>query len=370
MPGGRPGDAGRGIEELLHRALSGEAEAVGVSPDALQLIRGRIERRRTRWWVARPGALRVIGAVAAAAAVVAAVVLGIGGLLPDQRQGPRPGPVGAGRSAAAPVPTANLPVYYLGTGAQGQRLYREYHQVPVGGPSIAARIEAAVGAMLGLAPSDPDYRSPWPAGARVGAVSIDGSTATVDLSGAGNGPAAGDAGPDAARTALEQLVWTVTAASVPPAATGAPGSAAATPSGPTATPPGGLTGVVLRLDGHAATTFWGTPLSGQPLHRRPAVDVQAPVWVIDPQQGMAQRRDFVINLAGIVPEATMRLRIRTAAGALVSDQSVHLSAGAPAVGTAAVRVSLDPGSYTVEGYVVSARDGSEQWPDEHSFTVG
>jgi hypothetical protein len=40
------------------------------------------------------------------------------------------------------------------------------------------------------------------------------------------------------------------------------------------------------------------------------------------------------------------------------------------MGTAVVRVSLGAGSYTVEGYVVSARDGSEQSLDDHQFTVG
>src|SRR5262249_28156383 len=161
------------------------------------------------------------------------------------------------------------PVYYLGSGSSGQRLYREYHQLPVGGTSTAQRIEAAVGAMLGMPASDPDYRSPWPAGAQVGGGQVAGGTATVDLSGA----AGGDTDPDTARTALEQLVWTVTAASVPPspASSGSPSASQMSPASPASSVPGagtggathgplGLSGVVLRLDGQPATQLWGVPV--------------------------------------------------------------------------------------------------------------
>jgi hypothetical protein len=361
---GRPprqgGTPDRGIEELLRGALSEEADTVGVSPNALQCIRGRVDRRRARWWLPEPGPLRAVGMAVATAAVVAAVVAGLGGTVARHRAGDLPSTAGRPLPGNRPVPTANLPVYYLGPAAGGQRLYREYHLLPVGGTTAARRIEAAVGAMLGMQPSDPNYRSPWPADARVAGVSVDGPTATVDLTGAGAGPA----DPQTARMALEQLVWTATAASVPPgsATPGAAGTASGAPTG--------LTSVVLRLDGRVATSLWGTPVPDQPLHRRPAVDVQAPVWIIDPQAGTVQDPAFTVNLAGIAPEAAVRLRIRDATGAEVSDEPVHLSKGAPQIGAASVRVTLVTGAYTVEAYLVSARDGSEQGLDSHRFTVG
>lgn len=350
--GRRPASAGdAGIGELLRRSLSHEAGTVEVAPDALGRIRERIERRRAPWWLPAPG-LRVAAVAAVAVATVAAVVVGLDAGLPHPGTTGLSGTgrvTGGGSPAGRPVATANLPVYYLGPASEGGRLYREYHQIPVSGASVTARVEAAVGAMLGLPPSDPDYRSPWPDGARVAGVSVDGPTVTVDLTGA----ATGDIDPGTARMALEQLVWTATAASVPP------GRSA------------GLTGVRLRVDGRAVTELWGVPVPGQPLHRRAAVDVLAPIWVIDPQQGATEGHDFTVNLAGIVPEATMRLRIRTAGGAVVSDQSVHLSTGAPQVGAASVKITgLPAGSYTVEGYLVSERDGSERWADDHRFTVG
>ncbi|GAA5198869.1 hypothetical protein GCM10023322_73190 [Rugosimonospora acidiphila] len=337
-----------GTEELLRRALAGEAETVGVSPDALGRIRGSVRRRRARRWVWRPGPLRVGAVAATAAAVVAAILAGLGGALPRPGGTRPPNPAGAAHPGR-PVPTANLPVYYLGPSGVGGRLYREYHQIPVAGPSAARRIEAALGAMFGLPAADPDYRSPWPGGARVGAVTVDGATASVDLTGAGTG----DADPATARMAVQQLVWTATATSV------LPGQAT------------GLSGVRLLLDGRPATSLWGTPLPAQPLRRGPAAEVLAPVWVIDPQQGTVQGHSFTVNLAGIVPGATMRLRVLGAAGAVIIDRTVRLSAAAPQVGTASVAIDdLPSGGYTVEGYVAPARGGGEQWPDDHRFTVG
>ncbi|ADG87875.1 hypothetical protein [Thermobispora bispora] len=58
------------LGELLRRALHAEADSVEPSPDGLEIIRTRIERRRLRnlwWW--RAGA-SVVGVVLAAAAVV------------------------------------------------------------------------------------------------------------------------------------------------------------------------------------------------------------------------------------------------------------------------------------------------------------
>ncbi len=79
---------------------------------------------------------------------------------------------------------------------------------------------------------------------------------------------------------------------------------------------------------------------------------------------------FTVSLAGIVFEATMRLRVLDGSGTVVVDQAVHLGAGAPAQGTGQVTLSLASGRYTIEGYLISERDGTEQVIDDHQFTVG
>jgi hypothetical protein len=95
----------------------------------------------------------------------------------------------------------------------------------------------------------------------------------------------------------------------------------------------------------------------------------APVWLIDPQQGATVGRTFTVFVAGIVPEAAARLRIRSSSGAAVVDQPVRLDKGAPAQGTAKVPVTLAPGRYTIEAFYLSSADGSEQFLDDHEFNV-
>jgi hypothetical protein len=332
----------RMIEDALRRALTAEADEVRLAPDALGAIRGRIDRRRARWWLpSRPAGL-VLAAACAAILLAGGVAVEVVG---------RPtGGSGLGAAASATGTAArgaNLPVYYLGPARQNDRLYREYHVFPGVNPSPQQAVYETVSAMLGRPADDPDYHSPWPAGATVIAVGVNAATVTVDLAGA-----AGDAGFDAtvdastATMAVQQLVWTVTA-SVP-----------------------GATGVRLLLDGAPATTLWGRAPASGVLQRGAAADVLAPIWIIDPQQGTVQGHRFPVRLAGIVFEATMRLRVRDGSGAVVHDDAVHLSGGAPAQGTATVELDLPSGRYTVEGYVISERDGTEQVYDDHQFTVG
>lgn len=118
-----------------------------------------------------------------------------------------------------------------------------------------------------------------------------------------------------------------------------------------------------------AATLWNLLPAGGVLQRGAAVDVLAPVWVIDPPEGAVVGRAFTVYVAGIVFEASARVTIRSSAGATVFDQRVQLSAGAPAQGTASVSVTLPAGQYVVSGYFLWARDGSVQGLDNHRFGV-
>jgi hypothetical protein len=188
--------------------------------------------------------------------------------------------------------------------------------------------------------ADPDYATYWPAGASVRDTRLDGRTVTVDLAGV---PAAAPTDAATAERSVDQFIYTATAASDSDL-------------------------VRLLVDGQPVSRLWGVDTAA-PLARRPAVDVQAPLWLIEPAQGAILNRTFTAHLAGIVFEATCRLRVRTAAGAVVADQTVTLSAGAPQVGEARVDLSLPPGRYTVEAYAISPADGSERFPDNHEVTV-
>lgn len=354
------------IEVTLRRAFDEAAGRVDVAPDALGSIRTRIAARRGWWWrqnrsgrPARPHRPRggfMLGMGSAVAVSVVALAVGIGSC---NKTPTRPAPVGGpqvpasqpgqstgGASPSAtvtPPGSANVPVYYLGATKAGPRLFREYHVLPAGDGSTAAQLTAAITAMLdGRTAYDRDYSSQWPAGASVRGVSVSGGVATVDLGGA----TVNGYDPTGNRAALQQLIWTATAYR-------------------------GGTGVKLLFDGQPRATLWKSklPVAGV-LRRAPAVDTLAPVWVIDPQQGATAHSPVTVNLAGIVFEGTVSLRVtRASGGAPVVQRPVQLSVGAPTQGTATLTLTLAPGTYVIEAAELSAKDGSVVASDDHTFTV-
>jgi hypothetical protein len=283
------------------------------------------------------------GSGVAAAAVVVAFVAGVGSCAPATTRIPG-SPVGSTAVATrAPSPaagiTANVPIYYVGDTRNGLRLYREYHRVPAGDGSTAAKVKAALTQMFGRgAPYDVDYTSSWPAGTSVRSVKTSGGIATVDLHGV-----SASLPKSSGKAALQQLIWTATAYS-------------------------GGTGVILRFDGAPRSTLWGSAVSGT-LHRAAASATLAPVWVIDPQAQATTGTAVTVHLAGIVFEGTIQMRIRDTHGAVVVQKTVQLSVGAPAQGTATVHVTLKAGKYTIEAYEVSLKDSSIVALDGHPFTV-
>ncbi len=359
-----PGRSGLAdVEAALRDAFERRASTVDIAPDALGDIRRRIAARR-RWW--RLSALRTRGVAmvsmsTAVVASVAAIAVGIGSCSPATPTRPRPniagGPTATATTPTTPAPTtkpattqpsntaqpstATVPVYYLGA---NDKLYREYHPATVGNGATAAKVRAAVALMLdGRTAFDPDYSSQWPASASVRTVSVSGGVATVDLHGAtvnGYDPAGN-------RAAIQQLIWTATAFS-------------------------GGTGVRLLFDGVARSTLWAShqPIAGI-LHRAAAVDVLAPVWVIDPQQGAVSGRSVTVHLAGIVFEGAIQVRVRTTAGTQVVRQPVQLTVGAPAQGTATATLHLSPGRYTIEAFYLPMNTSCDcpAGTDQHTFTV-
>jgi Sporulation and spore germination/Immunoglobulin-like domain of bacterial spore germination len=247
---------------------------------------------------------------------------------------------------------ATVPVYYLGEERlwreeDGQpvdriKLYREFHQVPAGDSSPRAKTAAAITAMLTDGSAfDPDYSSGWPAAASLRDVSIDGDTVTVDLSGA----AANSVGAEAAEQAVQQLIWTATAASDKP-------------------------GVRLLLDGEPATELWGHVAVGGVLKRAAALGTIAQLWLIDPQHSSTVAPTFTVHVSGSVFESTVQLRVRQG-NQTVSEEFVTLAGGSEdQFGEAKTTMTLAPGSYVVEAYAESAVDGRVSFLDNHTIIVG
>jgi hypothetical protein len=338
-------------EDRLRDAFSARAQEVEVSPDALPRIRERIKRRRRKRWLPAVGA--------AVAVATAAAVVGVLTYHPPANQTPTPAgtatstvpnppsqPAVPPPSASATVepPTGTLvaavPVYYAGPSG---RLFREYHQLKVTPDTVAGRVTAAVREMLRTkSPDDPDYRTLW-AGAAVTSVTLNEATATVDIDRAGTRPAN-------PTLAVQQLVFTVAAA------------AADTPATP-------VTGVRVTVGGAPIGQLWAAVDTSGVLRQGNALDVLAPLWLIEPHEGATVAQTFSVHIAGAVFEATCRLRVRGANGTIVKDQQVMLSIGAPQRGEATLKLTLAPGRYTVETYFLSAKDGSEQGLDGHRVTV-
>jgi immunoglobulin-like protein involved in spore germination/sporulation and spore germination protein len=347
------------LEQALRAAFEAEAERVQVAPDALVSIRSRISARSARWrWRFN---LSLASAATAVAATVVAVTVGVVSCQPPGRQpippggptttGVRPSTVGTAASASPtgqPV-TASAPVYLTGDVEGTPLLYREFHTLPVGDGSIAARIRAALGDTLAGRALDPDYGTLWTPGATVGSVQLVGQVAVVNL--VDTDPPSGTGSPGAlpaaaAQAMVQQVVYTATAVAADRGVQ--------------------LTGVRLRFAGVTRSVYRGADVSGT-LTRSPVV---APIWLISPQQGQHVTRTFTVSLAGVVYEATMRLRVRDTHGTVVTDQQVILSVSGPNQGTASVSVTLPPGAYTLEAYTNSAKDGHEIDRDDHEIVVG
>lgn len=289
--------------------------------------------------------LRPIVTVALLAALTAC---SSGGGTPPAPTGSAGASAGASASAATPskptlsegpVAAGSLAVYYVVNQRERLRLIREFHRLPLGDGSPAARTRAAVTEMLGRSAFDPDYKTLWPAGATVRAVSISGDVVTVDVGGA----TTNSGGAEASEQAVAQLVWTATAASGKPA-------------------------VRILLDGVAGADLWGHVSLRESLRRGPAVDTIASVWLIDPQHGDTVGRELTLHFAGIVFEATMNYEIRRG-GTIVKEGFVTLTSGGPAQGEAKLKVTLDPGEYVIEAFDISAEDSSRLHIDNHTVTV-
>jgi hypothetical protein len=285
-------------EDVVRQALQAEASRVEVSPGALETIRGRIGRRQRRL------TLSLAGFATALTATAAAVVLGLGSCVPPAP--PSRPPIGAPTTTQSlePIAADRVPVYFVGP---QERLYREYHVVSA--TDLAALMRQALTVMLAGQNRDPDYHSAWAPGVQLANVRIDGTVADVELTNA--------AAPD--RTLADQeLVWTVTGVAADMGVQ--------------------LTGV--RING------------GAPLTRGPATTLLAPVWLIQPEEGDEVGTSFDVHVSGRTGLSVM-LAVRDPAGAVVQTHPVPLTSGAFAFSDGFLRLTLDPGRYTLEVYYLT-----------------
>ena len=352
------------IRRLLDDAVS------DVEPrDALGAIHTRTEvssMQRTRSWFL--GAAAAVAAVAAT--VVAVTVLSgdgtTGGRDPgfaapstssSPEPGPTPGPSPDETTSASPddgaspsengtvaPETRTVPVYYVGDTSRGPRLYREFHRVESSG---ADAVTLAVHQAVSVAPDDPDYRTPWPAGTTAQVVESPGTpdVITVDITSAGS-PRTRPAGmsEEEARMAVEQVIYTA--------------QAAAQARHP----------VQLLLDGERTDQVLGVPAS-EPLAQGDAVDVLAQVWVIDPPEGAELTAPFEVSGLAAAFEANVVWELRE--GDTVVKSGFTTAEECCTMAPYSFTVNAPPGEYTlvVQDTDPSGGEGFGPWTDTKRVTV-
>ncbi|WP_369069283.1 Gmad2 immunoglobulin-like domain-containing protein [Kineococcus terrestris] len=359
----------------LREAMAARAAAVDP-PDRLQeiLMASQSSRRRTRAWTA----------VAAAAAVV---VVGGSALALTQRGGdsvttvaaatsatsepaapatsepaaptseparPAPAPAEpstatsepaaptsapatsapASAGAALPSGAASVPVYWLG-GDGSPRLFREW--VPVSGGADDATL--ALRALLGGSPADPDYASPFGPDAGASVTAADGRL-VVDVAASA---VSGDVETGDADLAVQQLVWTVTAAA------------------------GQDVPVEVRVDGAAGRPVFGRAVA-QTVSRAPRAEVQAPVWITG--VSTATPGSVTVEGTGTAFEGTLLWTVTDAAGTEIARDAVQAGANGT-WGDFSFTAALPAGDYTVTVVAPdeSGGEGAAPLPDTKTVTV-
>ncbi|GAB2767681.1 hypothetical protein GCM10027020_20550 [Nocardioides salsibiostraticola] len=282
------------LRRLLHEAVDGvqPADRIAQIREQTQVVTPGPWRRRTA----------IGGAVLATAAAVSAIAV-VPSLLDEGSPGPAANPTigqdvspsapGASVTVDPPLPepgdTQSVPAYFVGEGPRGPRLYREF----VVNEGSEARLLAALRA-LENSPGDPDYRSPWPQGAIVGAdYSPDTRLITVDLADVSlaQRPEAWDA--REAELAVQQAVYT---------AQGAVGE--------------GRIPIRFRVDGEPVDSLFGVP-TDQPITNAPIFDTLSLMNISYPFEGAAVQNSFTATGVNNSFESTVIWRIEDGTGTVV-----------------------------------------------------
>lgn len=193
-----PGRVDPRVEAVMRSSLEAVAESVTPGSRYQEILDARVSRRRRpRRWVV---------------AVASAVALGVGLALPLLGRSHE----GFNSSDSASVPVAvpsaaqgslatlqtDVKVFYLGR--EDGLIHRELRDLPTSGD----RLGTAVGAVLNVAPLNPDYSSGWSAG-QVNSASVNAGRITLDLSASAFSQFTNR---EQEERAIQQLVVTATAA--------------------------------------------------------------------------------------------------------------------------------------------------------------
>ena len=347
----------------LSELISDIADSVEPG-EGLSAIRSRT-RKETTMSNSRNWLYAVGGAIAGTAAVIVAIAA-VSQLNDDDRSTPAasssPSAPDTGASdptdspsqptsdtpttdpSGTPVESA-VPVYYAGDGPRNTVLFREF-QPGIGADPVAQAASAAVAGP----PSDPDYRTLWPAGTQATA-SYDGDVITVDLTGpdvtALHDRPAGMSKRDAG-LAIQQVIYSVQGAAQQRA------------------------GVQFLLDGQHTDQVLGQPAS-EPLTNAPLTETLSLMSITSPDEGQTVSGTFEASGVNNAFEATFTWEIVQGDQVVLNDFGT--AEGCCEVGklfpwTAEIDVSgLTPGTYTLILKNDDPSDGEGGGPDVDTKTI-
>lgn len=238
-------------------------------------------------------------------------------------------------------PISGVAVYFVGDSKDSSWLYREFHTVPGAGDEVTA----AVNAQLSTAPLDTDYRNPWQPADRSAEVTRDGDDLTVDLPAEAFGE---DVDAETAELAVQQLVWTATAAA-------------------------GTSGSVTITVDRKPYEAWGTVALGEPIGRD--AEARAPIWITDPTEGQTDQAGTVTVLGSSTSfEGNVQWKITEADSDEVVEDGYSTGGSMGEFDDFEFSADLEPGRYTVTVYAEDQSDGeSSEGPvmfaDTKTWTV-
>lgn len=245
--------------------------------------------------------------------------------------------------------TNKAPVYWIGRSGQNVFLYREFRDVP----EQENPVTRALRAMMSEAPLDPDFFTPWQNPSNL-ATSISGKDViNVDVS---EDAFNSNLDADMAARAVQQLVYTATAAA---ASSGLIDS-------------GQQVRVRILVDGHTDYPAFKHIRLGDLMSRAPGM--VAPVWIIDPQEGVELGAGSV-KITGRSTKAGSKLRwqiLRGMEGAakapfLTGETTAAAEPGQPGLFTLALK--LPAGDYELKVAQAGSAGGADQNADTRTFRV-
>ncbi len=259
-----------------------------------------------------------------------------------------PGPAAGVATTSAPLESSQAsnktPVYWIGRSNNNVFLYREFRDVS----DQDNPVTRALRVMMSQKPLDPDFFTPWQNPKKL-ATSISGKNViTVDVSADAFNS---NLDADMAERAIQQLVYTATAAAA---------SAGLTDTGQQIQ-------VVILVDGHTDYVAFNRVRLGSPTSR--SAGMVAPVWIIDPQEGV-QFPEGAVKISGrsTVPAGKLHWEILRVDGTAKTPYlNGTVTADAAATGLFNIAVNLGPGSYEAR---VSQIDPGSNVPDLNVDTRG